>query len=204
MADAAAEPDPQQPVQSLLAKAQDSAEDGRVTISSLLDAFGNRSFGPLIALFALVAIIPPVGAIPGVPTSMGLMVLLLSVQMLFGMTHPWVPKRLERVGFGADKVARAREKARGVTKRIDALISARLDWAAGAVAQRTAAACCAALALMMPPLELLPFAAALPASGIVLFGLGMTARDGVLMLIGFALTIGSVVLLVVNLSGLTG
>ena len=37
----------------------------------------------------------------------------------------------------------------------------------------------------MMPLEAVPFAVAIPAVGITLFGIGLTARDGLVMLCGF-------------------
>jgi hypothetical protein len=46
----------------------------------------------------------------------------------------------------------------------------------------------------MVPLEVIPFAVAAPAAAITLFGLALTARDGLLMLVGFAVAAASTVL----------
>ena len=45
------------------------------------------------------------------------------------------------------------------------------------------------LGLGMIPLELLPFAAAIPALAIVVMALGLTAGDGVMMLLGLGVTL---------------
>ncbi|WP_448658188.1 exopolysaccharide biosynthesis protein [Sphingomonas sp. CJ99] len=178
------------PIEDLLDEAVDSAEDGKVTIGSLLDSFGNRSFGPLVSLFALIAIIPPVGGIPGVPTTMGVLIVLIAAQMLFGAKHPWVPKFLKELGVDQEKVEKTRDKAGKWAKRIDKLIGPRLSSLAGEAGQRIAAGCMVLTAAFMPPLELLPFAAALPAGAVLLFGLGIMARDGLLILFGYLLTAG--------------
>ncbi|MBR0552463.1 exopolysaccharide biosynthesis protein [Stakelama marina] len=200
----AAEEAEEKPLEHLLDEAEESEEDGEVTVGSLLDDFGSRSFGPLIALFGLIAVTPPIGAIPGIPTSMGVLTMLLSVQLLFGKKHPWVPQRLQKIGFSKDKVEAAHGRASGVLRRIDKLVGRRLDWATKGWAEWGAALCCTLLAATMPPLELLPFAAAAPASAIVLFGVGFMACDGLLILLGFAGTAGVATLVALNLPTLFG
>lgn len=191
------------PLEELFDRAIDSAEDGKVTVGSLLDHFGSRSFGPLLALFALIAIVPPVGAIPGVPTAMAVLIVLLSIQLLFGKTHPWVPHRLQKMGFAVEKVEKARDRSGKWLARIDRLIGPRLQWATRGAAQPLAAFATTLVALLMPPLELLPMAAMLPAAAVLLFGLGMMARDGLLMLLGFTATSGVAYVAITNLSRLT-
>lgn len=187
-------PDGQHPLEDLMDEALDSAKNGKVTLDSLLDAFGNRSFGPLIALFGLIAMTPPLGGIPGIPSTMGLLTILLAVQILFGRDRPWVPGFIRDKGFSKDKVAKARDKAIGIFKRIDSLIGPRLEWITGPVGQWLAALMCVVVAALMPPLEILPFAAAVPAAALLMFGLALTARDGLLMLIGYAVAAGALYL----------
>lgn len=50
------------------------------------------------------------------------------------------------------------------------------------------ALCVCAAALITFPLSLIPFAPFAPGIAIVLFGMGMTARDGVWLSVGIALT----------------
>lgn len=53
------------------------------------------------------------------------------------------------------------------------------------------ALCVAAAALATFPLSFIPFAPLAPGIAVVLFGLGMTARDGVCLSLGMALTAGA-------------
>jgi hypothetical protein len=48
------------------------------------------------------------------------------------------------------------------------------------------------LCLTVPPLELVPFASTAPMAAIAAFGLGMTLRDGLLMGLGFVLSVVAV------------
>ncbi len=192
------------PLEALADQAVDSEKDGKVTIGDLIERFGNRGFGPMLVFFGLIAAIPPIGGIPGVPTSMGLMSVLLAGQMLVGRDHPWLPNFVRCRGVSVDKVEKARDKGKAVFSKVDALVSQRLEWAAGRTASFVVALCCVLLGLMMTPLELLPFAAAAPASAIVMLGLALTARDGVLMIIGFAATAASAALIAFNFSAIFG
>lgn len=187
------------PLEHLLDEAADSGRDGDVTLDALLDHLGSRSFGPLLCLFGLIAMLPPVGGIPGVPTTMGVLVFLTAAQLLFGADRLWIPGFIRKRGVKADKVAKMRDKGQGFARRIDALVGPRLEWAIEGPGERIAALALVLLAIAMPPLELLPFAAALPAAGVVLFGLALTARDGLLMLLGYAVTAGAAWLVVTNL-----
>ena len=53
------------------------------------------------------------------------------------------------------------------------------------------ALCVCAAALITFPLSLIPFAPMAPGIAIVLFGLGMTARDGLWLSAGILLTVGA-------------
>ncbi|MGF1550816.1 MAG: exopolysaccharide biosynthesis protein [Sphingomonadaceae bacterium] len=164
---------------------------GKVTLGDIFDAFGDRSFGPVVALLSLLVILPPLGGVPGFPALVGLLIVLLAGQQLLGREQPWIPGRVRRIGFRRDKAVKARDNAVKVARRIDPLLAPRLQWAAGQTARLAAALCCILLSILFVPLELIPFAVALPASAVLFFGLGLAARDGLLMLIGFAITVAS-------------
>lgn len=181
--------DETQPLESLLDKAIESADGDEMHVGEILDAYGSRSFGPVIAILALI-VCSPIGGIPFLPMIFAALILLIAVQLLFGRKHPWVPDAIKKIGIDVEKAKSFRDKAGGVLDKLDALISPRMQWAAGDTAQYAAMVCVCFLCLIMaaPPLELIPFAAAVPGAAILLFGLGLTAKDGLLMLLGFAVT----------------
>ena len=63
--------------------------------------------------------------------------------------------------------------------------------------QRLAALAVIALALTVPPLELIPFASTIPMATIALFGLGLLFEDGRLVLVGWIASMAAAIALTV-------
>lgn len=176
--------------------------DGKkVTLGDVMDLFGHRSFGPLLLVPGLLAI-SPVGAIPGVPTLLGIIIVLVAGQLAVGIAHPWLPGRLLSIKFSREKLEKGIDKGRPWAKRIDGIMKARLIWLTDKVVIRFIAAVCLVTAASMPPLELLPFAVFAPGLSIVALGLAITARDGYVVVAGLAFAAVTVGLVVYVLSGL--
>ncbi len=74
---------------------------------------------------------------------------------------------------------------------IDFLVAERLTLFTGKIGQRLTALACVIHALLMIPLEVVPFAVTLPGSALILFGLAVTGRDGFFMLLGHGATIAT-------------
>jgi len=184
------------PLESVLETAIHDCDGDEITVGRLLDMFGDRSFGPVIMLLGLLVTVPPLGGIPGLPVIVGLIILLFSLQIVFGARHVWMPEFIQKRGIACDKLEEAGDWVKPWLKRIDRMITKRLIWATGEIATHAAAIAVSLLALLMIPLELVPFAVAAPGVAIVLFGLALVARDGALMLAGFAGAAGTVSLAV--------
>ncbi|MEZ5477657.1 MAG: exopolysaccharide biosynthesis protein [Thiolinea sp.] len=171
------------------------AEGEELQLGSVVEALEGRGFGPILLAPALLALLPT-GGIPGVPTTAGIIIFLVAIQMVFGKTSPWLPKRLREFSFSRDRFNSMLDKVLPVTRKLDAWFHTRLETLTRSPFNRVLALCCALLGLSMIPLELLPFAAAIPAAAIVLIALGLSTRDGVLILLAFAvLLVGAGVLL---------
>ena len=177
------------PLENVLERAIEEIEADEVTFGDVLELFGDRSFGPIIALLGLLTVIPPLGAIPGLPVVVGFVIILFSAQIIGGANHIWVPEFISKRSVSKEDLKKADRKAKPWLKRIDRLISERLDFLTGRWSIFLAAVMVTFLALTMIPLEFVPFAVAVPGSAIVLFGLAFVARDGVLMLLAYSVTI---------------
>ena len=177
--------DPRHPIESIFEHAVEKArEDGDLSVDELLDVFGARSLGPMLMIFGLIAATPPIGAIPGVPTTMGLMTLLFSVQFAIGRPRVWVPKVVADRAIGIAKLEAGQRRAHGVAMKIDALVKPRFSVLTTAPANRVIALAASALALTMPPLELVPFGVAVPGVALICFGIGLVGKDGLFALLG--------------------
>lgn len=167
----------------------------QVSIGDIQRQIGQRSFGPFLFVPAIIEI-SPLGGIPGVPTLLALIVSLFAIQMLFGREHFWMPGFLAQRSVSGDKLETGLNKVRPALRWLDKVIRPRLQWATSQSFVRALALLCLILATSVPPLELLPFASSVPFAAICLFGLGLTAKDGLTIVLGLiTLVAGGVVVL---------
>lgn len=181
--------DPERPLESIVDEAIDQSEDGRVTLRALLEAWGDRSYGPLFILLGFFAG-TPLAVIPGAAAVVGVLISLLAAEMLLGLKHPWLPGWAMRRSVGQKSLREARARAAKPLAVIDHLITERWTWAAGEAMRRLAALAVALLGLAMIPFDAAPFVVAIPAWTVVVFGVAITARDGLVMIVALALTVG--------------
>lgn len=164
----------------------DSGSSDEVSLAQIMQAVGTRAYGPLLLVPGLVAL-APTGAVPGMSIVTGTIIFVVAIQLLFGRNEPWIPKRALEFSFSRDTLLSALERGRPYARRIDDFLKPSFTQVTDFPATRIVAIVAIALALSMFPLALVPFAVAIPSSAIVLFALGLTARDGRLIIAGFIL-----------------
>ncbi|SHE81289.1 Uncharacterized conserved protein [Modicisalibacter ilicicola DSM 19980] len=164
----------------------------RVDVSTIVAVVGSRSFGSLLLVAGLITLAPLIGDIPGMPTLMGLFVLLVSMQLLLHRKELWLPRWLLERSVPRDKFARALTFLRKPAHYVDKLLKPRLSRLTRGSALYAIAIICSAIALAMPLMEVVPFSANFAGAALTVFGLALIARDGLLTLIAFALTALSV------------
>ena len=162
-------------------------EESEVLFGDMLDKFGSRSFAPVMLTLALVEL-SPVGTIPGVPSFLAVCIALIAVQLLLGRDHIWVPDWIEERKVSSDKLSGATDKLDSIASKLDSLTKGRLKGLTRGFAQRVAAAIILILCAAVPPLEFLPWAAAGPMLAIAVISLAIMVRDGLAMLMAWALT----------------
>jgi hypothetical protein len=165
----------------------------RVAIGDVVEALGARSFAPFLVLVPLIDI-SPIGGIPGLPTAMAAVVILVALQLLFGRRHLWLPGFVERRSLSAPKLCKAADKLHAVAERLDRWFHGRLPRFTRGAWIKAAAGAVTLMACAVPPLELLPFATTAPMAAILLFGIALLVRDGLLMLIACAVALGVIAL----------
>lgn len=177
--------EPSHNLQNLLDQIEATArEHDRISLASVVEAIGTRSFGPLL-LTAGVVIASPLSGIPGVPTILGLMVLLIALQLLIGRQEFWLPHCVLKRSIAHVQVARAIKWIRPPARNIDRLLRPRLTVFVQSWGTYAIAVVCAIIALGMPVMELVPFSASGAGLALAAFGLAMVSRDGLLALIAF-------------------
>jgi len=149
-----------------------------VSVSDVLQAVGERSFGALLVLFAMPNVLA--GVLPGLSVVLGVPLMLLSLQLLVAADRPWLPARVLRFELRRTDLARLVARTVPYLRRLERALRPRLLLLTGPWAERLAGAACLVLSFMvfLP----IPFANLLPAAGVLLFGLAMLERDGLVAL----------------------
>jgi len=173
------------PLESIVDDAIAQSENGRVSLRALLRAWDDRSYGPLFIVLGFVGG-TPLAVIPGAAAVVGVVIAILALQMALGLNHPWLPDIALKQSISEEKLRDVRRKMDKPLRFLDHLITERWTWAAGEAMRRAAAIFVTALGILMIPFDAVPFAVAAPAWTIVLFGVAITARDGLVMSLALA------------------
>ena len=176
----------------------DSSSD-RVSLEDVMHALGRSAFGPLLLLAGIVTMVPVIGGIPGVPSIMAGLVLLVAVQLLLQRRVIWLPRWLLARSVTRSALRKASDWLAPLAKSLDMLLRQRWQVLVGDRAVMFMAICCIGVALLMPPMELVPFSA--NAAGLALsgFGLALMANDGAMALLAFILSVATLIAVVVGL-----
>lgn len=177
------------PLEGILDRAREAAGGEQVDLKDLVQAFGDRAFGPVMILCSLF-LMTPIGIIPGLPAAFGLVVIIFALQLLFRREYPWMPEILRKVEISDAALEKTQKKVAPILRKIDSVIHPRLPWVTSGPMQVLTALLAILLSITLVPLGVVPFGVVAPAFIIGLLGLGITARDGVLIIIAFVLSLG--------------
>lgn len=185
----------QQPtdLEELLDRVESAAEkEDPVSVDGILDMVGTRSFGPIILLAGLIILAPVIGDIPGVPTIMASLVFLTTLQLLLRREHVWLPDWLLNRSADRDKLLKGIKWLRKPAGFIDRLIRPRFELIVRGGGLYAVAVTCLLIAVAVPAMEFVPFSANGAGLALTAFGLALIAKDGLLALIAFAVTFGTI------------
>ncbi|WP_167755686.1 exopolysaccharide biosynthesis protein [Vitreimonas flagellata] len=164
-------------------KADNDDTPDKLTLGEVLDSVGRRTYGPLLLVIGLIAV-SPLTALPGTTWLVAVLTLLVAGQMALGMKRIWLPRKARDMSLPPEGVKGAVEKSRGVAKVVDTLLKPRLTFLSKPPFVNLVALLVIGAALITFPLGLIPLAPLAPGLAVVFFGLGMTARDGLWLLLG--------------------
>src|SRR5690606_21244742 len=102
---------------------------------------------------------------------------------------PWLPRRLARKEFNSEKLKATLGRGLHIVVRIERVVRPRLEGitAKGIPARLNGIAIIFTAVLLMAPFGLVPFTNTLPAFAILFLSIGMSQRDGLVVIAGYLL-----------------
>ena len=175
-----------------------------LTLNVLLASTGGRGLFLVVILLSLPFITPI--PLPGVSTVLGLVIGVLAVRLALGLAprlHPMLGERSLEAGASRKVLAASVKMLRFVERFARPRRSTWLTWPLVRFANALCIALMAAL-LMLPLPPFPPFTNSLPAYSIILLAASMMEEDGVLIWVGYAVSMGTIAYLAFVLSMLEG
>jgi len=155
----------------------------RLHLGEIVEAFGERAFGAVMLLFAIVNMLPwP----PGGTTLTSAPLLFLSAELASGRDSLWLPQWLGRASVKRDRFRTLSGRLMKIIRFSEALSRPRLYFLTGRLGQGLIGLACLCLSAIL----VLPVFGGnlIPAVAIGFFSLGIMQRDGLAVLLGWIMT----------------
>ncbi|MFT4162530.1 exopolysaccharide biosynthesis protein [Shinella zoogloeoides] len=163
-----------------------------ITLRDLLTMMGESGLLLLCAFLSLPFLFPV--SIPGVSTVFGAGIVLISAAITLNRL-PWLPEKVADRRLESGRLRPVLQRGVTFLRRIDRFFKPRFaSVTTGAVMNRiNGLALMGAGLLLMAPLGLIPFSNTLPGVAILLLAAGISQRDGLVVLAGYAMVALTVV-----------
>lgn len=159
----------------------DTDADGRVSVEEVLQRAGDRGYGFLLILLAIPAFIPVLP--PGTSTVLGILMILVALQMLWGRGVPWIPARWRRHRLAPQTVTALQTRGVALLRQLERISRPRGRWLVhNGIMLRWHALLVIFFALVLS--SPLPFLNTLPAFGVLLIGIGLMNHDAYFLAAG--------------------
>jgi hypothetical protein len=163
----------------------------RICLEEVLQAMGDRTFGPTLLICALPEALPL--PIAGISALVAIPLILVSAQLILGFRQPWLPARMTQYSFQRQSFEQLVNKAIGPLERLERFFKPRWLIFTHPLVERLLGVLLLLLALIVAlPI---PFGNMIPAIIIVMICLGMIEQDGLMLAISGVSTCATLILL---------
>lgn len=173
-------------MEAIIDKMAEAGSDDTVRVGDVVDEIGDDAFGPLMLVPALVAVTPASG-VPGLTATCGLIIVLVSAQLVFRRKSLWLPDFLRNRSMARSKLDKGRDWLVKPARLIDRLTGKRLSFLVTPPLDIIPALICLCIGLVMPLLEFVPFSGSFAAGAVALYALALVTEDGVPAILATAL-----------------
>ena len=163
----------------------------KLALGEVVEAFGDRAFGAVMLLFAIVNMLPwP----PGGTTLTGAPLLFLSLELAWGRETLWLPGWVERATVSRATFRKLSARLLPLIRFSERLSRPRLTFLTGRFGQGLIGLACLFLSIVL----VLPVWGGnlIPAVAIGFFSLGVMQRDGLAVILGWLTTAAAAAILV--------
>lgn len=188
------------PVTRAITQMDRLADADRIKIGTLADTLSGTSHSALL-LVAALTVVTPLSGIPGLSTLCGLVIALVSAQILVGKSRVYLPRRMREKTVSAKKVHRLLGYVRQTADRAERHSSRRLTVLVRRPVSVLLQAICLLCGLLMPLMEAVPFTSSILGGVVAIFAAAMLLEDGLVALFGL-IALGGVIF--ASLSAFTG
>src|SRR6056297_2327678 len=169
------------PVQAAIRRLDALTERDGLDLGDILDAFGEAAFLPVLI------VVSPLSGIPLLPTFFGMMIALVSLQMIRGTPRIWLPGVVRRRRIPGARLHAALDRLRGFADWLDRSARDRMGVLVSPPLDLLPKAACALAGAAMPFLELVPLSSSILGVAVALFATGLLTRDGLFALMATAI-----------------
>lgn len=168
----------------VLDQLESSVHGDSVAIQEVVEKLGHKSFTALMLIFSLIST-SPASAIPGLTTTVAVVVFLLVGQMIIGRECLWLPEFITRRHMSTAKLCKGIGWLRKPVRFIERYMKARLTF----LLHRPwlLLPLILGVTLFMPVMEVVPTSGSIASAVIALFAAGLLTRDGVRVVVSLAL-----------------
>ncbi len=171
-------------VQEVVGRAREAMDGDEATLGDLVAALGRSQVGLLLVPGLLL--VTPLAAIPGFCSVCGIVIALISVQMVAGRSRLWLPGWMLRLSVGAERARRALRRLDRAARWLDRHTRPRLEALVRPVPAKLLEVLCMFAGGIIPALELLPLTSSILGAAVTLFAVALLTRDGLVAAAGLA------------------
>lgn len=157
-----------------------------ISLNLLIKSLGNRSFVPLLIIFALPNLF---FFVPGASVITGPPLIFVAAQLVLGRSAVWLPDFLAERSIEHQAFAKIIARAMPWIERVERLVHPRYWPLSHRVADLTVGFACLVMSVFM--FLPIPFGNTLPALSVIMMALSLSERDGLWLIGGFALSVAS-------------
>lgn len=153
-----------------------------VSCQRIIQELGQRAFGIVLLFFALPNALP-FSVVPGISTVSSVPILIFACQMIFARKVLWLPKIIAEKPIKQETIARVIHPTLPYLIKIERFLKPRLLFMNSRLMEviNGIVIFCLAILLMLP----IPLSNFIIAGLIITFSLGLMAKDGVFILLGY-------------------